>query len=236
MAAPVSVRLRVTGAASSGRCAGTIEDMTNPHRRFAVIAAVALGTMAPAVARADDTIKQPGDHPHYTVELEPHVALGWATDYYYGSSTGFGLGGRVSINLTHDGFVKTINNSVAIGFGVDWLHYSAPGCYYYYRGGAGCYGGVAADFFDFPIVMQWNFYVAKNWSVFGEPGLYIWHGSYGSGVCYDAIGNPVACSFSDTGVGPAFWVGARYHFNDTVALTMRLGYPELLTFGVSFMP
>jgi hypothetical protein len=31
-------------------------------------------------------------------------------------------------------------------------------------------------------------------------------------------------------------VGGRYHFNETVALTMRLGYPDILTFGVSFMP
>jgi hypothetical protein len=209
--------------------------MTEHRRPLAVAVAFALRALVPTVSSADDTIKHPGDHPHYAVELEPHVSVGWAANYY---GTSFGLGGRVSINLTHDGFIKTINNSVAIGLGLDWEHYSAPDCYGYYNGrnGAYCYGGPSADFFQFPIVMQWNFYVAQHWSVFGEPGLYIWHGTYGNAACYAPNGVLVQCGYTDTGVGPAFWVGARYHFNDAVALTMRLGYPDLLTFGVSFMP
>ena len=209
--------------------------MTPSNRSIALLAATALATIAPAAARADDTIKRPGDHPHYSVEVEPHILLGWASNYYYGSDDGFGLGGRVSINLTHNGFIEKINNSVAIGFGLDWVHYSAPNCYYNRRGPT-CFAGVSADFLQVPVVMQWNFYVARHWSVFGEPGLYVWHGAYGNGTCYDPAGNLVPCSFSSTGVGPAFWVGGRYHFNDTIALTLRLGYPDLLTFGVSFMP
>jgi hypothetical protein len=31
-------------------------------------------------------------------------------------------------------------------------------------------------------------------------------------------------------------VGGRYHFSDTMTLTMRLGYPDILTVGVSFLP
>ena len=208
--------------------------MTHRTRHLAVLAGTMIGAAYPAPAHADDTIKRPGDHPHYSVEIEPHLLLGWAGNYYYGGS-GFGLGGRVSINLTDDGFVSSINNSVAIGLGLDWVHYDAPGCFYYYNRGAGCYGGVSADFLQFPIVMQWNFYVARKWSVFGEPGLYIWHGMYGGGACYNQAGLLVNCSYSDTGVGPALWIGGRYHFSDTVALTMRLGYPDLLTIGVSFM-
>jgi hypothetical protein len=210
--------------------------MTYPSRRFLVIVTVAFAAQFPLEARGDDTIKHPGEHPHYTVELEPHVLIGWAANYYYGGGDALGLGGRVSINLTHDGFVDSINNSVAIGLGLDWLHYNAPDCFYYYNRGAACYGGASADFFQFPVVLQWNFYVAKHWSVFGEPGIYIWHGSYGNGGCYNAAGALVNCSYSETGVGPAFWIGGRYHFNETVALTMRLGYPDILTFGVSFMP
>jgi hypothetical protein len=84
--------------------------------------------------------------------------------------------------------------------------------------------------------MQWNFYVAEHWSVFGEPGLYIWHGVYNA-PC-NGPGLP-GCAYygyygDQTGVGPAFWVGGRYHFSDSVSLTMRLGYPDLLTIGVSF--
>jgi hypothetical protein len=215
--------------------------MRSTHRRppVAVVAAVlvVLAVLVPAAARADDTIKRPGDHPHYAVEIEPHVLLGWAANYYYGGATGFGLGGRLSINLTHDGFIKKINNSVALGLGFDWVHFDAPGCYYRFnRGAPVCYGGVPGDFFDFPIVMQWNFYVAQRFSVFGEPGIYIWHGTYGNGTCYDPAGNVVGCSYSDTGVGPAFWVGGRYYLTDSITLTARIGYPQLLTFGVSFMP
>jgi hypothetical protein len=210
--------------------------MTNPHCRLVLVGAVALGVLFPVVARADDTIKHPGDHPHYSVELEPHLLLGWASNYYYGDTTGFGLGGRVSIALTHNGFVDSINNSVAIGFGFDWLHYDGPSCVYYVNRGPGCYGGVAANFIQIPIVLQWNFYVAKRWSVFVEPGLYIWHGTYDSGPCYNAAGALVPCSFSNTGIGPAFWAGGRFHLNDTLALTMRLGYPDILTFGLSIMP
>jgi hypothetical protein len=216
--------------------------MTNRYRHFVVMGAAALGalsTLTASVARADDTIKHPGDHPDYSVEIEPHLLLGWASNYYYGGGTGFGIGGRVSINIVHNGFVDSINNNVAIGLGFDWLHYDAPGCYYNYVGPgrvAGCYGGVSANFLQFPVVLQWNFYVAKKWSVFGEPGLYIWHGIYDNGICYDYLGNRAPCSYSDTGVGPAFWIGGRYHFNETMALTMRLGYPDILTIGLSFMP
>src|SRR5471030_2885343 len=75
----------------------------------------------PSLALADDTIKHPGDHPHYSVEVEPHLILGWGSGY---GTTGYGIGGRVSIPIVQDGFVKTINNSVAVGFGLDFLHYS----------------------------------------------------------------------------------------------------------------
>jgi hypothetical protein len=205
---------------------------------FSVVTAMALGIAGPA--RADDTIKRPGDHPHYTVEIEPHGILGWGAQWY---GTGLGLGGRVSINLTHDGFIKTINNSVAIGFGLDWVHYSATGCYYAPGFPGNCYGygyWPSADFLQFPIVMQWNFYVAQRWSVFAEPGLYIYHGifSFPNYPCNGPGLPPCVYPYypSDTGVGPAFWAGGRFYFSDSLTLTMRIGYPDLLTVGVSFFP
>jgi hypothetical protein len=33
----------------------------------------------------------------------------------------------------------------------------------------------------------------------------------------------------------AFWAGARYHFSEKVALTMRVGWPSV-SVGVSFFP
>jgi hypothetical protein len=211
-----------------------------PKAGGAVLTLIA-ATVVGLPAYADDTIKHPGDHPKYTVELEPHALLGWPAQWV---GTGLGLGGRVSINLTDDGFVKTINNSVALGFGIDWVHYSATGCYYDPRFPGYCYGyGYYgnADFFQFPIVMQWNFYVARRWSVFGEPGLYIYHGIW-SAPNYPCNGPGLPpCGYygyygNNTGVGPAFWAGARFYFSESVALTMRVGYPTLLSVGVSFFP
>jgi hypothetical protein len=51
--------------------------------------------------------------------------------------------------------------------------------------------------------------------VFGEPGL-----AFGSGGPYN-------------GVFPAFFAGGRFHFTDRIALTIRLGYPDVAV-GVSF--
>ena len=169
-------------------------------------------------ARADDTIKHPGDHPHYSVELEPHLVLGWGG--YYGGAGGIGPGGRASIPIVDNGFVSSINNSVAITFGLDVLFYN-----YCYNGWGG--GGCSATFFEFPVAMQWNFFVAQRWSVFGEPGLAIYHGDWGCGNAN------CPWSTSVTSVEPALYLGGRYHFSDSVSLTMRLGWPAL-SFGVSF--
>src|SRR5258708_18707034 len=81
-------------------------------------------------AMADDTIKHPGEHPQYHVEVEPHALWGW-THYNYAPTDGFGLGLRLSIPIVDNGFISSINNSVAISFGIDWLHY-AGGCTDYY--------------------------------------------------------------------------------------------------------
>src|SRR5579862_7350156 len=52
----------------------------------AVCAAFLVITFASAPARAgDDTIKRPGDHPAYDVEIEPHGLLDW-WDGVYGTA------------------------------------------------------------------------------------------------------------------------------------------------------
>ena len=190
------------------------------RRRLAL--AFALGFLAifalpprPALA-GDNTISRPGDHPQYTVEAEPHLLFGWGDVYAAG---GYGLGGRFSIPVVQNGFVPTINNSVAVSFGVDWMHYDW--CWYH--------GSCAANYFDFPVVMQWNFFVAQRWSVFGEPGLAIYHGSWGCGNA----NCPNNWNTNVTSVEPALYLGGRYHLNDSMSLTMRLGFPAF-SFGISF--
>ncbi len=172
-------------------------------------------------ARADDTIKRPGDHPAYSVEIEPHLLIGWGGwGNFYGNS-GWGTGVRFGIPIVSNGFIPTINNSVAISFGLDIVHYDC-----WYRN-----GNCDANYLDFPVTLQWNFYVAQHWSVFGEPGLFVYHG-----FLQDCPpGSNCGPRPSDTGVWPAFFVGGRYHFSNTTALTMRLGFPTF-SLGFSFMP
>jgi hypothetical protein len=187
--------------------------------RFRIVVLASL--LAPSPALADDTIKHPGDHPQYSVEIEPHLDLGLFNGFY--GATGIGVGGRFTIPIVDNGFVKTINNSVGIGFGADWLHYSS--CFY-----TGFVGGCSANYLIFPVVMQWNFFVAQSWSVFGEPGLAIYKGFYNAcdpafRDCHEPAG---------FGVLPAVYVGGRYYFSEHLALTMRVGYPTF-SVGVSFM-
>ena len=47
-----------------------------------------------------------------------------------------------------NGFIDRINDSVGLGFGVDYTR----------------------DNTWLPLVMQWNFWLSEHWSVFGEPG------------------------------------------------------------------
>lgn len=186
--------------------------------------AIALGTASPA--HAQSIIKHPGDHPDYKVELEPHGLFGWAAQWV---GNGLGVGLRATIPIVQNGFVKTINNSVGIGFGLDWLRYD--GCYFYDRR-FGRYEGYGCDasFFQIPVVMQWNFWLTPKWSVFGEPGLYVYHGVFDD-YCDTRF---VGCSApTRTSIDPALFAGGRFHFSDTVSLTMRIGYPSF-SIGASF--
>jgi len=182
-----------------------------------VLAALAL--VPRCVLAGDNTISRPGDHPSYSVEIEPHILFGWGDAYHAG---GYGLGARFSIPIVRNGFVPSINNSVAISFGIDWMHYDW--CWYN--------GSCAANYFDFPVTLQWNFFVAQRWSVFGEPGLVVYFGSYGD------CGLPAnQCPGHPSGAGfePALFIGGRYHLSDKMSLTMRLGFPTF-SFGLSFFP
>jgi hypothetical protein len=88
-------------------------------------------------------IKQPGAHPSYIFEAEPHALVQLFDDFLPG------VGFRGTFKIVDNGFVKTINNSIGVGIGADWNN----------------------DHFRLPLVMQWNFWLTQKWSVFGEPGV-----------------------------------------------------------------
>jgi hypothetical protein len=178
------------------------------------------------VASAQSTIKRPGDRTPYSFEAEPHLLFG----PFQGRGDGFGLGFRGTVEVAPRGFIKTINNSVGVGFGLDWVHYPrrfvrgycterVPGP----NGTSICTevndGRDDRNYFYLPIVMQWNFFLHKQWSVFGEPGfLPYFRGSH-----------------PDFGPFPfSFYAGGRWHFSERATLTMRIGYPTM-SVGVSFL-
>lgn len=153
--------------------------------------------VAPRAAQADESIiKNPGDHPDYRFEAEPHGLLGFGGPFERGRGE-LGAGFRGTVVLVQNGFVPSINNSVGITFGGD------------------VFFGRGTLFI--PVGMQWNFWLTNHWSVFGEPG----------------IGFAANQSPNRDAVHPVMMVGGRYHFNDRVSLTMRIGYPAF-SIGASF--
>lgn len=167
----------------------------------AVVVAIALMSR---LGHTETIIKQPGNHPKYSVELEPHLLLGWANidandpfprNIDFKNHSGFGPGLRVSVPLVGNGFVKTINNDVALGFGADWAHY----------------GGGGANVLWFPIVMQWNFHVTDVITIFGEPG--------------GALRSVSSRSRTELHADGVLQAGAKFMFSRYVGLTLRAGYP-----------
>jgi hypothetical protein len=152
----------------------------------------------------------------YSLEVEPHFTFGPGNVY---GDTGFGAGLRLGIPLVA-GHIGSVPDNLALSFGPDVVHYD--NCYY------GGYCG--ANYLMFPVAAQWNLFVARRVSVFGEGGLYAYKGWFtGCGP------GDVGCSApSDFGVLPTLAIGGRIHLGDTAALTLRLGYPTT-TLGVSFM-
>jgi hypothetical protein len=184
-------------------------------RRLAAVYAFSLAVSFGTAARAQSIIKHPGDHPNYSFEAEPHLAV----DPF--GADGIGPGFRGTIVLVDNGFITSINNSVGLGFGLDWIFY-----------GDHCHGGPNDRRCDadgvamIPVVMQWNFWLHPKWSVFGEPGmrLIVRNGGDEDHFNVDVF---------------TLYAGGRFHFNDEIALTLRLGapflYENVLSIGVSFL-
>lgn len=162
----------------------------------AALSVAVLATAWSSVCRADEmVIKRPGEHPHYVFEAEPHGLLGFWGPFAKGA---VGAGFRGTVVVVDDGFISSINDSVGITFGGDFFF--------------------GRNRFYIPVALQWNFWLSRNWSVFGEPGVSF---SLGGGKKVDLL-------------DPLIMGGARLHLGDTVALTLRAGYPAV-SVGVSFL-
>jgi hypothetical protein len=168
--------------------------------------------LAAGSSRAEAIIKQPGNHPHYSVELEPHVILGWASidtndpfprNFDLNHNASFGPGLRVGIPLVTNGFVHSINDSVALGLGIDMAHY-----------------GPSSNVVWVPVVMQWNFYVSDAITVFGEPG--------------GALRTAYSHGQTEWHIDGVMQAGAKFMIERHLGLTVRAGYPYFSA-GLTFL-
>src|SRR5512139_4222782 len=96
----------------------------NPIRIAASAGALCVA-LTSSGAHAETIIRDPNP-PKYHLELEPKLNLNYFLFTYYGGEA-WGPGVRASIPLVSPGFIKTLNNSVAISFGVDFMHYNGTG-------------------------------------------------------------------------------------------------------------
>jgi hypothetical protein len=199
-----------------------------------VAARVALAACLFCASSAHAQITQPGKHASYTAEIEPHLVLQWSDEPWW-DDDGIGVGLRASLPVVQNGPITTIDNSLAIGFGLDWAHFDdacwGPGP----RPRAPFDDDCSAEDFWIPVVVQWNFFFSELISAFPELGLGIqhtrWEGDWcGGGRDLYRCGDGDS---SDTDAELVLWLGVRFHLADALAITLRLGIPSLLL-GVSF--
>jgi hypothetical protein len=202
--------------------------MTDYRLLQSALLAFAVAVLMAASAKAQ--INRPGAHLRYGAEVDAHLVVQWEDEPIW-HDEGLGLGVHVAIPVIDNGPVTTINNSLAVAFGLDWANFGdtceLPGT----ESDDDC----SANDFWLPVVAQWNFYFSKTISAFPELGLAIQHSRWDSGFCRRNNGDYVRCedSGSDTDVELVMWLGVRFHLQDTFALTLRIGTPSLLL-GASF--
>lgn len=201
-----------------------VDRTMNILRRCVVPCLCALGLLALS-SGANAQISRPGAHHSYAMELEPHLVVQWEKEPQCGDE-GFGLGGRLSFPVIDNGPVPSINNTLAIGVGLDFAYFDGE-CFGTWRGVRARWNDGSGTSLWVPVVAQWNFFFAESFSAFTELGLAInrqaWEWCDGGGCA----------SQSDIDVDPVLWFGGRVHASDAIAFTFRLGYPSLLL-GASF--
>lgn len=129
----------------------------------------------------------------------------------FNSYGALGAGIRADIPIVANGFINGVNDELAISPGVEVFFFNTWN-----------------DFGGRPYVMplamlQWNFYIGDEWSVFPELGVALFVGDED----YLPGGNAIYATV-------ASGVGARYHFSTRNALLLRASWPAGLQFGVTF--
>lgn len=133
--------------------------------RLTALGLLIAASVASIPAKADTIVKQPNNHLDYRVELEPHLSVlifrrglahwrGSKGAEYFGVP-GIGGGFRASIELADPAFIPSLNNTIALSFGIDV---------------ASCEVCSADATLLFPLALQWNFFIVEAFDAFGEIG------------------------------------------------------------------
>jgi hypothetical protein len=177
---------------------------------------------------ADAQIKQPGAHPDYSLELDPHLVIQHAHGPFF-DDEGIGLGLRASIPFVRNGPIPQINNNVGMSFGADFVFFGSEfGC----RSLNNRLLGDDCDGTDLwlPVTFQWNFFFTKVVSAFFEPGLAVsywrrsWVDECGADLCDRTASDLDLAEF-------VVFIGGRFLFAETAGMTVRLGWPYVSVGG-----
>jgi hypothetical protein len=198
--------------------------------RIALVAlAAAVLVAAPRRAEAINwIIKQ--DETHGKWNLTPTIAV---APWY------FSPGLRLGIPIAKNGFIPSRNDEVKIEIGVNfqlwWNHVYYDPCHQYcdpshphYDPAAcdRCRSGLFMFRLAFPVMLRWEFYLTRVWSVYAGMGM--------------EFGIPMNRYYRD-GFGPDDWVwvvavvGTRFTVKEWFAFRLEMGTIGLFVFGFEFM-
>ena len=199
-----------------------------------LVALLVVGVGLLSTRGASAQIKQPGAHPDYSLELDPHLVIQHAHGPFF-DDEGIGVGLRASIPFVRNGPIPQINNNMGISFGADYVFFGDDDdCRFL---------GRRNDFIDrecggsdlwIPVTLQWNFWFTPVISVFGEPGLAL---QYTSAYWEYDCGGGAICEADDDDLDVVefvMFVGGRFMFSNNVGMTVRLGSPYV-SVGATFL-
>ena len=180
-------------------------------------------TGGPASVTAPEAPPTPGAapharwHPNYGAELEGHLLVAGLDRY----QAGLGGGVNVAIPFAEHAPFRRIDDSLAVGIGLDWVRYAA------YKPNEPNGRNVLTYAWYVPVSLQWNVWLGARASLFVEPALVYRFATYPDGC------SGLRCA--DTArVLPTGSLGVRFRVAEHAALVVRVGWP-MVTIGGSWL-